>query len=71
MNPDIESWLNFIKKSSSGKKRKRSDDDIDDDLLVKELRYMAIEGLEGLIKEYKLKGRRLTGLLSILEEIFL
>jgi endopeptidase La len=70
MNPDIESWLNFIKKSSSGKKRKRSDDDIDDDLLVKELRYMAIEGLEGLIKEYKLKGRRLTGLLSILEETF-
>ena len=70
MNPDIESWLNFIKKSSSGKKRKRSDDDIDEDLLVKELRYMAIEGLEGLIKEYKLKGRRLTGLLSILEETF-
>ena len=69
MNPDIESWLNFYKKKG-GTKRKRSDENVDDQLLIKELKYMAIEGLENVIKEYNLSGRKLTGLLTILEETF-
>ena len=70
MNPDIESWLNFYKNKSNNKKRKRSEDNDDDDLMIKELRYMAIEGLEGVIKEYNLNGRKLTSLLNVLEETF-
>ena len=39
-------------------------------ILIKELNYMAIEGLENVINEYNLSGRKLTGLLTILEETF-
>ena len=60
--------LTFIKKRAVQKER--SDDNFDDDLLIKELKYMAIEGLENVINEYNLSGRKLTGLLTILEETF-
>ena len=58
MNPDLDSLVEFMKK-----KRKRDDDEIDPENILKELRYIALEGLEEIIKEYKLSGRKLTSLL--------
>ena len=67
MNPDIENWLSHLNKN---KKRKRNNDDNDDndDYLINELRIMAIDSIEDLIKEYKLSGRKLTILLTNIEE---
>lgn len=69
MDPEIENFLNFI-----NKKRKRDDDndnnDINNDNFIKELNYMAIESLENIIDEYKLKGRKLTSFLNLLEDTF-
>ena len=65
MNPEVENLFNYIKK-----KRKREDDDISIEDIIKELKYIALEGLEQIIKEYKLKGNKLTMLLNILEETF-
>ena len=66
MNPELESLVKFM-----NKKRKRDDDyEIEPDNIVKELRYISLEGLQEIIKEYKLSGRKLTSLLGILEDTF-
>ena len=67
MNPDIENWLSHLNKN---RKRKRNNDENDenDDYLINELRIMAIDSIEDLIKEYKLSGRKLTILLTNIEE---
>lgn len=74
MNPEIESWLDFVKNNNNNKnkKRKRSieSDDIDSDIIINELNNMALEGLEIITEEYDLKGRKLTNLLNVVEETF-
>jgi len=65
MNPDLESLVKIM-----NKKRKREDKEIKIDNIVKELNYISLEGLEEIIKEYKLSGRKLTSLLGILEDTF-
>ena len=68
MNSDIEHWLNYIKKN---KKRKRSEDIyIDSDEIIKSLKLVAVKGLEDIIKDLKLKGRRLTKTLTDSENLF-
>ena len=69
MNPDIENWLSHLNKNKN-KKRKRNNDETDenDDYLINELRIMAIDSIEDLIKEYELSGRKLTIMLTNIEE---
>merc|ERR1711935_1259117 len=65
MNPELESLVKFM-----NKKRKREEEEIDPNNIIKELRYISLEGLQEVIKEYKLSGRKLTSLLGILEDTF-
>jgi len=65
MNPELESLVKFM-----NKKRKREEEEIDPNNIIKELRYISLEGLQEIIKEYKLSGRKLTSLLGILEDTF-
>ena len=67
MNPDIENWLSHLNKN---KKRKRNNDEPDEnnDYSINELRIMAIDSIEDLIKEYELYGRKLTIMLTNIEE---
>ena len=68
MNWDIENWLKCLKKQIN-RKRKRTDDiSIDTDEMTKELKYVAITSLEEAISTYNLSGRKLTRLLTKIQD---